>query len=71
MRQNPGIFQYILHWYHLSTIHELAIRAQQLASLAQLVRALHGNRRTAGSIPARGPITPILAFFPTAPGYVQ
>ena len=35
-------------------IHELAVRARQLDSLAQLVRAL--NRRAAGSIPARGPI---------------
>ena len=34
-------------------IHELVVRARQLASVAQLVRALHRNRRAAGSIPAR------------------
>ena len=34
-------------------------------SVAQLVRALHRNRRAAGSIPAGGPI---VAFFATAPG---
>ena len=37
----------------------------ELASVAQLVRALHRNRRTTGSIPARGPS---VAFFATAPG---
>ena len=31
----------------------LWVRARQLASVAQLVRALHRNRRAAGSIPAR------------------
>jgi hypothetical protein len=30
-----------------------------------MVRALHRNRRAAGSIPARGPI---VVFFATAPG---
>ena len=35
------------------------------SSVAQLVRALHRNRRAAGSIPAR---EPIVAFFVTAPG---
>ena len=39
--------------------------AGTLASVAQLVRALHRNRRTTGSIPARGPS---VAFFATAPG---
>ena len=34
-------------------VHELVVRARQLASVAQLVRALHRNRRAAGSIPAR------------------
>ena len=34
-------------------IHELVIRARQPSSVAQLVRALHRNRRVAGSIPAR------------------
>ena len=46
-------------------IHELVVRARQQASVAQLVRALHRNRRAAGSIPARGPS---VAFFTTAPG---
>ena len=46
-------------------IHELVVRARQLASVAQLVRALHRNRRAAGSIPARGAI---VAFFATARG---
>ena len=36
-------------------IHERVVRARQLASVAQLVRALHQNRRAAASIPARGP----------------
>ena len=34
-------------------------------SVAQLVGALHRNRRAAGSIPAR---EPIVVFFATAPG---
>ena len=34
-------------------IHELVVRARQLDSVAQLVRALHRNHRAAGSIPAR------------------
>ena len=34
-------------------IHELAVRARRLESVAQLVRVLHRNRRAAGSIPAR------------------
>ena len=34
-------------------IHEHVARARQLVSVAQLVRALHRNRRAAGSIPAR------------------
>ena len=39
----------------ISTLYELVGRARQLASVAQLamVRALHRNRRAAGSIPAR------------------
>ena len=42
----------------LTTVYtqELVVRARQLASVAQLVRALHRNHRAAGSIPARGPI---------------
>ena len=36
-------------------IHELTATVQQLASVAQLVRALHRNRRAVGSIPTRGP----------------
>jgi hypothetical protein len=31
-------------------IHELAVRARQLASAAQLVRGLHRNHRVTGSI---------------------
>ena len=55
-----------IHLLGLSrSIHELVVRARQLDSVAQLVRALHRNRRAAGSIPARGPI---VAFFATAPG---
>ena len=34
-------------------IHELVVRARQLASVAQLVRALHRNHRATGSIPVR------------------
>ena len=33
--------------------YNLSIRARQLDSVAPLVRALHRNRRAAGSIPAR------------------
>ena len=51
-------------WHHLS-IHELVVGAGQLDSVDQVVRALHRNRRAAGSIPARGPI---VAIFATAPG---
>ena len=32
-------------------IHELSVRARQLASVAQLVRVLHWNHRATGSIP--------------------
>ena len=46
-------------------MQELVVRVRQLASVAQLVIALHRNRRAAGSIPARGPS---VAFFTTAPG---
>ena len=49
----------------LEYIHELAVRAQPMDSVAQVGRALHWNHRAVGSIPARGPI---LAFFTTAPG---
>ena len=36
-------------------MHELVVRARQLASVAKLVRVLHWNRRAAdGSILARG-----------------
>jgi hypothetical protein len=38
-------------------IHELVVKTRQVDSVAQpLVRVLHQNRRTADSIPARGPI---------------
>ena len=46
-------------------IAELVIRARQLDSVAQLVRALHWNHRAAGSMPARGPV---VAFCATVPG---
>ena len=45
--------------------NELTVTAQQLASVAQLVRALHRNRRAVGSIPTRGPCA---AFFAVVPG---
>ena len=48
-------------------IHELTVTAQQLASVAQLVRALHRNRRAVGSIPTRGPCA---AFFAAVPGQI-
>ena len=42
--------------------------AQQLASVAQLVRALHRNARAVGSsIPTRGPYA---AFFAAVPGQI-
>ena len=42
------------HVYKHLHIDELAaVTTQQLASVAQLFRALHRNRRAAGSIPAR------------------
>ena len=46
-------------------IHELVVRVRQLASVAQLVRALYRNRTAAGSIPAR---EPSVSFFATVPG---
>ena len=45
-----------------------SVRASQLSlcsSVAQLVKALHRNRRAASSTPARGPI---VAFFATVSG---
>ena len=48
-------------------IHEFTVTAQQLASVAQLVRALHRNRRAVGSIPTRGHCA---AFFAVVPGQV-
>ena len=53
---------------YIYQVHELVVRAQQLSSVAQLVRALHRNRRAAGSIPARGPK---VAFFAAVPGTLQ
>ena len=44
-------------------IQEPVVNARQLASVAQLVRALHRNHRASGSIPARAPG---VAFFATA-----
>ena len=46
-------------------MHELTVTAQQLASVAQLLRALHRNRRAVGSIPTTGPCA---AFFAVVPG---
>ena len=48
-------------------IHEFTVTAQQLASVAQLVRALHRNRRAVGSIPTRGPCA---AFFAVVPDQI-
>ena len=45
-------------------IHEIAVRACQLDSVPQLVRALHQNRRDAGLFPGRGPI---IVFLKAAP----
>ena len=44
-------------------IHELAFKALQLGSVAQLVRALHRNRRAVGSIPARGTTFVFFSWF--------
>ena len=44
--------------------HEPTVTAQQLASVAQLVRALHRNRRAVGSIPTRGPCAEFFAVVP-------
>ena len=51
--------------FYISTPSQEQLR--QLDSVAQLVRALHRNRRAAGWIPTRGPI---VALFATAPGLV-
>ena len=51
-------------------IHELTVTAQQLASVAQLVRALHRNRRAVGSIPTRGPCGSCAAFFAVVPDQI-
>ena len=45
-------------------MHELTVTAQQLASVAQLVRALHRNRRAVGSILTRGPSAALVAVVP-------
>ena len=50
--------------YPILYIHELVVRAQQLASVAQLVRALHRNRRFDSWQEH------IVAFFATVPGWV-
>ena len=68
----PNVMQLIFTAYiHLALaspkcIHGLAAGARHLASVTQLVRAVHRNRRTAGSIPARGPIVALI--FAVAPG---
>ena len=46
------IYIYIYIYIHIH-IHELVVRARQLPSVTQFVRALHRNRGAAGSIPAR------------------
>jgi hypothetical protein len=53
--QISDIYPYTLHWHHRSIYpaYELAVRAWQLDSVAQLVIALHQNHRAAGSIPGR------------------
>ena len=48
-------------------IHELSVTAQQLASVAQLVRALHQNHMAVGSMPTTAPCA---AFFAGVPGQV-
>ena len=49
----------IITWLYPSIYTlNLWFRARQLDSVAQLVRALHRNRRAAGSIPARGSRVP-------------
>ena len=54
-------FHVCLRFKHSVSIYTcLAVRARQLDSVAQLVRALHRNRRAAG-IPAKG-------FIVAAPG---
>ena len=58
-----GMFLYLfIHTPYISIMH-ISIYSIRL-SATQLVRALHWNRRAAGSIPARGQI---VAFFATAP----
>jgi hypothetical protein len=58
----PKILIFIpIHLIVTSPKYELAVRAQ-------LVEALHRNRRAAGSIPARG-LT--VSFFATAPSKVK
>ena len=47
-----NIYPY-LSWQYPIYIHELVVRAHQLDSVAQLVRALPRNCRATGSIPAR------------------
>ena len=52
-------------YIYIQYLQELVVRARQLDSVAQLDRALHWNRRAAGSIPAR---EPIVISFAIAPG---
>jgi hypothetical protein len=52
---------------HLQRPVDLA-RARQLASVAQLVRALHRNRRTTDSIPTIPRLWYVIAFFAAVPG---
>jgi hypothetical protein len=56
--QISDIYPYTLLCHHRSiyTAYELAVRAWQLDSVTQLVRALHQNHRAASSIPGWGRI---------------
>ena len=50
------------------SLHELVVRARQLASVAQLIRALHRNRMAAVSIPAmQGPVVAFSQLFLVRP----
>ena len=52
------IFTRNLTWQYPAYIHVLVVSARQLDSVAQLVRALHRNRRAAGTC---------VAFFAAVP----
>jgi hypothetical protein len=52
----------------VNLLHELVVRTRQLDSVALLVRALHRNRRAAGSILVRQKPIVTVAFFAPVPG---